>query len=277
MDQMLKTYFGLSLGQTNGVGLEDMIYLEGTDSYYKDKSYLFLPYSIDFTRGYWTRDGKVVLYYGPHSGDERVMTLVEAPEGAEVPYYVYSHLPSDFTPPGAEGFVADKTARSAKEFFSMLRDSQGEGEGLFHSVAYRDLTYVRYGVDRSYTYQVWYQGKLIAGPRSLFSIYGDYCGGVTNYYTVTYKNSEAFVFIYYQDTGADYYFNVQMFDTNGNVLFDGGIAGAPTFDEKTATLLDCNVSLKTSVDGEPMIAVTADPGNSDLSHYSDDYIFGEDE
>lgn len=93
MDTLLKTYFGLSLEQMSGVGLEYMIYLEETDSYYKCAGDFCCGESAQFHRGYWTEDGRIVLHYQNFLDDEWVITLVETPEGAQMPYYVFSHMP----------------------------------------------------------------------------------------------------------------------------------------------------------------------------------------
>lgn len=95
MDQLLKTYFGRSLEQMSGVGLDGMIYLVETDSYYKCAGDFNCGEGTVFTRGYRTEDGRVVLYYQNYLGEEWVITLVETPEGAEMPYYVFSHMPEE--------------------------------------------------------------------------------------------------------------------------------------------------------------------------------------
>lgn len=94
MDQILKAYFGLSLEQTNGVGLDGMIYLAETDSYYKCAGDFWCGEGAGFCRGYRSEDGRVVLYYQNYLDEEWVITLVETPEGAEMPYYVFSHMPN---------------------------------------------------------------------------------------------------------------------------------------------------------------------------------------
>lgn len=95
MDALLKTYFGLSLEQTNGVGLDGMIYLAETDSYYKCAGDFNCGEGAVFTRGYRTEDGRVVLYYQNYLDEEWVITLEQTPEGAEMPYYVFSHMPNE--------------------------------------------------------------------------------------------------------------------------------------------------------------------------------------
>ena len=94
MDQVLKTYFGLSLEQTNGVGLDGMIYLAETDSYYKCAGDFWCGEGAVFSRGHRTEDGRVVLYYQNYLDEEWVITLVEASEESEMPYYVFSHMPN---------------------------------------------------------------------------------------------------------------------------------------------------------------------------------------
>lgn len=320
MDQVLKTYFGISLEQTKGVGLgenwDEMPYVEETDSYYADSHGYVSKRNPKFTKGHRTEDGKVVLFY-PDGVETSVLTLVEAPEGAEVPYYVYSNiseghyvyygLPDEEKEKlihaaihhDTEDYIgkapaADVTAKSPEEVFSALRGSQYPGEERTFSVKYGDLTFVHgyFGDYADFTYQVWYKNKLIAGSREMFSSKGEYCNGAWSGYAVTYQNSEAFAFIYFEEAASDYVFHFQVVDTKGNVLLDYGSV-CPTFDEETATLaysvvipnpaedpndgpdnwgddwisVPWTLSLEKSQGGEPMIKVLADPNNADFSFY----------
>lgn len=189
---------------------------------------------------------------------------------------------------------ADANVQSVDAFLNDLRCSQGEaGETI--RLEYQNLTFVRYyDVDMptyAHQYQVWYQGKLIAGPEAMINEDGE-CLALpwTNYYAVTYKNSVAFVVIsLVTPVGDCAYFDIRVFDTNGNVLYWGFACGAPAFDTETATLTYSvlvsnpnedpddpfdddlaelrSISLKNSLDGEAMIAVKEAPDNVDLSIY----------
>ena len=78
MNEVLKTYFGLTLEETNRVGLDDMVYLPETDSYYKNSSDTTFFTAGSITHGYRTNDGRILLYYQDIlNGAEWVVTLVE--------------------------------------------------------------------------------------------------------------------------------------------------------------------------------------------------------
>ena len=91
MNEVLKTYFGLTLEETNAVGLDSMIYLEETDSYYKCAGDVCYGEAF-FTRGFHTGDGRIILYYRDFLDEEWVLTLVENPNAA-LGVYVYSNMP----------------------------------------------------------------------------------------------------------------------------------------------------------------------------------------
>ena len=307
MDQVLKTYFGISLEQADGLGLNKLYYLEETDSYYNDTNEGVGRGDMRVIRASRTEDGKISVHYEDQfSGGEFVLTLVEATEGSQMPYYVYSHLPVNWetgkTTLGADEFPAYVTVQSADAFFRHIRfihTSSGQGINWAgrspYGVIYQDLTYMSYYPleleGHAYRHQICYQGDRIAGHKYLGVDTEPYCTEFANYYTVTYEDSEAFVLMSFHAAGANYYWHVLAFDTNGNVLADDWTCGTPTFDMDTATLTydtceyvsndDPNnyyeeeihtsheISLKKSVDGEPMIAVVADPGNYDLTYYYD--------
>jgi hypothetical protein len=84
-----------------------------------------------------------------------------------------------------------------------------------------------------------------------------------------------------EEVGADAYFDVQVFDTNGYVLFKETVVGAPEFDVETGNLFYSVYSddepmnhanfiayFETDLDGNPLLSITANPNNADLSVYS---------
>lgn len=96
MNQALKACIGLSLEETDCVDLDFFKYLEETDSYYTDGLSVAGTDEVDVFRGIRTEDGRVILSYYREAHDthdvfEGKVTLVEAPEGSELPYHVYSN------------------------------------------------------------------------------------------------------------------------------------------------------------------------------------------
>lgn len=92
MDQVLRDYFGVTLEESAKEGLEDMIYLEETDSYYKCCGDFCCMERVEFTRGYRMESGRIRLWYGDYMGEEWVVTLDPQPDGT---YHVISNLPAE--------------------------------------------------------------------------------------------------------------------------------------------------------------------------------------
>lgn len=95
MDVTLQRYFGLSLEQMQGVGLDGMIYLEETDSYYKCCGDVSCMEYVQFHKGYRDAEGVVSLYYMNFIDEEWVVTLKPAPEGAQLEYHMVSNMPAE--------------------------------------------------------------------------------------------------------------------------------------------------------------------------------------
>lgn len=95
MNEILLQYFGLTLEEASGVGLDGMIYLEETDSYYKCSGDVSVAEWAAFHRGYRMEDGRICLYYMNFLDEEWVVTLQAAPENAGVEYHVISNMPAE--------------------------------------------------------------------------------------------------------------------------------------------------------------------------------------
>lgn len=92
MDEVLKTYTGLSLSETKQVGLDMFTYSETYDAYYYahgDTNYFM---NVSFTKGE-KKDGLIYLYYQ----ENRVLTLKE---NGDSYLFVANQLVEDATPAG---------------------------------------------------------------------------------------------------------------------------------------------------------------------------------
>ena len=282
MDEVLKTYFGLSLEETNRVGLDYMVYLADTDSYYKCAGDVCYG-DAAFTRGYHTDDGRIILYYQDFLDEEWVVTLVED-EKAELGLYVYSNMPVNPHPEEAVDEDEGTTALTAEAFFQQICLSIESTDRAIYNASYQDLVFESY-YDPDYPgfqYQVWYRGEQILGPADLRGEGVEYRNNnFVNCYMLSYENSTAFMIIALEEVGADAYFDVQVFDTNGYVLFKETVVGAPEFDVETGNLFYSVYSddepmnhanfiayFETDLDGNPLLSITANPNNADLSVYS---------
>lgn len=85
MDAVLKEYFGVSLAETNQVGLSKFIYWAETDSYYVAHTDTRMT-SVTLTGGERAEDGTVTLRY-----DGRVIVLIHHDGYDTAEYTVHSH------------------------------------------------------------------------------------------------------------------------------------------------------------------------------------------
>ena len=280
MDEVLKTYFGLSLEETNRVGLDGMIYLAETDSYYKCAGDVRYG-DAAFTRGYHTDDGRIILYYKDFLDEEWVVPQVED-EKAELGLYVYSNMPvNPRNEEDIEDEAAETTALTAEDFFWQMCLSIESTDRAIYNASYQDLVFESY-YDPDYPgfqYQVWYRSAQILGPAALRGAGVEYRNNnFVNCYMLSYENSTAFMIIALEEVGADAYFDVQVFDTNGYVLFKETVVGAPEFDMETGNLFYSVYSdddpmehanfiayFETDLDGNPLLSISANPNNADLS------------
>lgn len=91
MDEILTRYFGLSLEQTNGVGLDALLYDGAADSYYDSHGDFATGETPNMRMGYLREDGTIVLYYT--FGDmSQMMILTLRPW--ENGYQILSNIPS---------------------------------------------------------------------------------------------------------------------------------------------------------------------------------------
>ncbi len=94
MDAVLRQYFGLSLEQMAGVGLEGMIYLPETDSYYKCCGDVCVAENVVFHAGFRSETGELQLYYFNYLEEEWVLTIKPNPNGEEGAYQMISNMPT---------------------------------------------------------------------------------------------------------------------------------------------------------------------------------------
>lgn len=99
-DEKLMFCFGITLAETNGIGLEEMVYNEDGHCYYHDHGDMigFLPSFFD---GYVYPDGTVQLYYNGYEdiygpdGAATVVTLKYADEDGTAHWYILSNVKAD--------------------------------------------------------------------------------------------------------------------------------------------------------------------------------------
>lgn len=96
MDQILQAYLGLSLEETDRVGLDKMTYVESTDAYYKYSGDFSCKEGVTVRDGYVLEDGSVCLYYTSNNEWEGEWVLTLKPSGVEdgPAYHIVSNLPA---------------------------------------------------------------------------------------------------------------------------------------------------------------------------------------
>ena len=88
MNEVLLKYTGLTLEETNKVGLDKLPYLEEYDAYYWMHGDVGYPGPLDILRG--VREGSTVKLYQRYNGTLYCLTLEQQPEGN---YWFVSNLP----------------------------------------------------------------------------------------------------------------------------------------------------------------------------------------
>lgn len=87
MDEVLQQYFGLTLDETDGVGLDEMAYFEKTDCYYWSISDVRYTLEFEITSACRTAEGNIVFCYSiPHR--EYMMTIKPVGDG----YHILSNI-----------------------------------------------------------------------------------------------------------------------------------------------------------------------------------------
>ena len=96
MDAVLRQYFGITLEQTNGVGLEDAAYDPGTGCYYIDPGGYVCAEDFVFTDGYYDEASETLrLYYTDFIDREFVVTLQSLRSQNLAGYHILSNLPAE--------------------------------------------------------------------------------------------------------------------------------------------------------------------------------------
>ncbi len=83
MDQVLQQYFGISLEQTEGIGLEHFMYWEDGDCYYHSHTDTNLGH-VELNKVEMFENGKVLITYTNESGQTCAVTLVKGGNGLQV-------------------------------------------------------------------------------------------------------------------------------------------------------------------------------------------------
>ena len=89
MDKVLRGLFGITLEETEGIGLDNLVYLEATDSYYNCHGSTNTVMCM-ITGGNWLDDGFVEVFYRNYS-TEYVVTLHQDPMTLD--FEIISNLP----------------------------------------------------------------------------------------------------------------------------------------------------------------------------------------
>ena len=92
MDEILKTYLGITLDEAEGVGLDQMAYLADTDCYYCNVTGDPFVDPVNVTGGWHTQDGKIVMMYSRTYTYQ--MTLIPTENG----YLVESNIQTSTYP-----------------------------------------------------------------------------------------------------------------------------------------------------------------------------------
>jgi len=87
MDDVLQQYFGLTLDETEGVGLENMAYFPETDCYYWSVSDVRYTLGFEITQACRTAEGNIVFYYNIPYREYR-MTIKPVGDG----YHILSNI-----------------------------------------------------------------------------------------------------------------------------------------------------------------------------------------
>lgn len=94
MNEILTQYFGLTIEETNGVGLNSLPYNAELDRYYTDPGGVRFMANFEITDGYAYENGLVRLYYINNFGDEYVFTMQSNSNEGGYGYRFLSNLPT---------------------------------------------------------------------------------------------------------------------------------------------------------------------------------------
>ncbi|MBQ7871251.1 MAG: hypothetical protein IJ357_03835 [Oscillospiraceae bacterium] len=95
MDAIATQYFGLTIAESNQVGLDQMLYFPDTDCYYAYGGGAILMDGFVIHSGAVLEDGTIRLYYNDDIYGERVITLKSRMDEGETGYYILSNLPRE--------------------------------------------------------------------------------------------------------------------------------------------------------------------------------------
>lgn len=91
MDEKLSLYFGITVEETDKVGLDQMIYHPESNAYYHGHGDIGLSYP-NFKKGVETPDGNISIYYTDTRGvNEKIVTITPREDGG---YRVLSNIPA---------------------------------------------------------------------------------------------------------------------------------------------------------------------------------------
>ena len=95
MDSIAMQYLGLTIAESNQVGLDGMLYYPDTDCYYAYGGGTILMDGFVIHSGAVLEDGTIRLYYNDDIYGERVITLKSRMSEGETGYYILSNLPRE--------------------------------------------------------------------------------------------------------------------------------------------------------------------------------------
>ena len=93
MDAIAMQYFGLTIAESNQVGIDQILYFPDTDCYYAHGGGAILMDGFVIHSGAVLEDGTIRLYYSEPIYGERVITLKSRMSEGETGYYILSNLP----------------------------------------------------------------------------------------------------------------------------------------------------------------------------------------
>lgn len=91
MNEILSLYFGITVGETDKVGLDQMVYHPETNAYYHGHGDIGLSYP-NFKKGVQAPDGSFSIYYTDTRGvNEKIVTFTAREDGG---YRILSNVPA---------------------------------------------------------------------------------------------------------------------------------------------------------------------------------------
>ena len=113
MNEVLEEYFGLTLEETNKVGMESVYYNAETDSYYHSHSDYAEVATFTITAGEQLDDGTIRLYYYlPYEAYLRAVTLESRMYDGQTGYYIRSNVVTEYSAPEKQEWKTNGSAQA---------------------------------------------------------------------------------------------------------------------------------------------------------------------